>query len=202
MYKIALLLIAGILFVGCSTSSLNLNKKELVLNYNSNNFLLSNSIIEDKLLNYKELFVKQYKLEDQSGRILFYEEAKTTLNFEFNFGDLYTVMYIFDDAQAYEEVYRKNNLRLIQLELKNSMYINVLIQASDTQIISYVYGFSNDEFLSLARELLNDSKEKIKPLENLGLVLNKSQEPLTKWNDTMVYFTPLITPFNQMMAIR
>ena len=49
----------------------------------------------EKLLNFKDLFVEQYKLENQKGNVLFYEDARTTLDFEFNFGALYTVMYIF-----------------------------------------------------------------------------------------------------------
>jgi len=199
MKQLLLFLFIGIFFVGCTTSSLKLNKKEeLLFNYDKESFLLSNSIVESKLLNYKDLFVEQYKLKNESGRVLFYEDARTALNFEFNFGGLYTVMYVFNDAQEYEEVYRKNNLRLVQLKLKNSEYVNVLIQASDTQIISYVYGFSNHEFLKLARELAKDSDEEIKQLKYQGVSLSKSQAPLTNWNDKLVYFTPLITPLRVM----
>ena len=199
MKRIILFLLIGVLFIGCTNSSLALNKKEeLVFNYNSNEFLLTNKIIDYKYLNYKDLFVKQYKLKNEDGRVLFYEDARTELNFEFNFSALYTVMYIFDDAQKYEEVYRKNNLRLIQLKLKNKKNVNVLIQASDTQIISYVYGFSNDEFIKLARELAKESSEEVRELQYQGITLNKSQKSLTNWNDKMVYFTPLITPLRMM----
>ena len=137
-------------------------------------------------------------MENQEGRILFYEEARTELNYEFNFGGLYTVMYIFDDAQKYEEVYRKNNLRMVQIELKDKTRVNVLIQASDTQIISYVYGFSNHEFIKLARELAIDSDTEVKQLTYQGITLTKSQKPVTNWNDKIVYFAPLITPLRMM----
>lgn len=198
MKAIALFFIS-ILFIGCTHSSLKLTKKEeLVFNYNSSAFLLSSSIVDSKLLNYKDLFVKQYKLEDENSRVLFYEDARTELNYEFNFSGLYTVMYIFDDAKEYEEVYRKNNLRLIQLKLKDKKSVNVLIQASDTQIISYVYGFSNEEFLKLATKLVENSDEEIKQLKYEGTTLSKSQSPLTNWNDKLVYFTPLITPLRMI----
>ena len=199
MKQTLLFLLITIFFTGCTTSSLGLNKKEeLVFNYNTESFLLSNSVVEEKLLNYKDLFVKQYKLKDENGRVLFYEDASTALDFEFNFGGLYTVMYIFDNAKEYEEVYRKNNLTLVQLKLKKTQYVNVLIQASDTQVISYVYGFSNHEFLKLARELAKDSDKEIKQLKYQGDSLSDSQAPLTNWNDKMVYFTPLITPLRVM----
>lgn len=195
MKKIIFFLLIGVLFVGCTNSSLKLNKEEeLIFNYNSEEFLLTNKIVDHKLLNYKDLFVKQYKLEGKEGRVLFYEQARTELNFEFKFGGLYTVMYIFDDAKEYEEVYQKNNLRLVQLKLKDERKVNVLIQASDTQVISYVYGFSNHEFIKLARELVRESNKEVNQLKFQGLTLSKSQESVTNWNDELVYFTPLITP--------
>lgn len=199
MKKVILLLLIGVMFVGCSYSSLKLNKKEeLVFTSNSNEFLLSNAIVEHKSLNFKDLFVKQHKLKNQGARVLFYEEVRTELNFEFNFNALYTVMYIFNDAQKYEEVYRDNNLRLVQLELKDKSLVNILIQASDTQVISYVYGFSNEEFLQLATELSETSGKEVKQLKHKGTTLTKSKKPITNWNDKLVFFTPLIMPLRTM----
>ena len=199
MKKSLLFLLISLVFLGCTHTSLKLNKKdELVFNYNSSDFLLSNAIVEHNYLNYKDLHVEQYKLEDKEGRVLFYEDAKTELNFEFNFGGLYTVMYVFNDAQEYEEVYRKKNLRLVQLKLKDKKSVNVLIQASDTQEISYVYGFSNDEFLKLATKLAENPDEEVKQLEHEGITLNKSQKAITNWNDKLVFFTPLIRPMRMM----
>jgi|GEM_PF-2717135 len=200
MTKTLFFLLVGALFLGCTHSSLKLNnkKEELVFNYNSSQFLLSNKIIDSKLLNYKDLFIKQYTLKNQENRVLLYEEARTTLNFELNFSALYTVMYIFNNAREYEDVYKSNNLRLVQLKLKNETYVNVLIQGSDTQVLSYVYGFSNEEFLKLATTLAEKSKEEVKPLQNAGTIVSKSQDSLTNWNDKLVFFTPLITPLRIM----
>ncbi len=199
MKKTILLLIIGLLFIGCTHSSLKLNKQEeLIFNYNSDEYLFSNNIVEHESLNYKDLFVEQYKLQDRDNRVLFYEQAKTELNFEFNFSALYTVMYVFDNAQEYEEVYRQNNLRLVQLTLKDKKRVNVLIQGSDTQIISYVYGFSNHEFLKLATKLAENPDEEVKQLKYQGTTLSKSQNLVTNWNDKLVYFTPLITPLRLM----
>ena len=193
--KTLALFLVSLLFIGCTHSSLKLTKKEeLVFSYNSSDFLLTNSIVDKNLLNYKDLFVEQYKLENQQGRVLFYEEARTELDFEFNFSGLYTVLYIFDNAQEYEEIYRRNNLRLLQIKLKDNSGVNVLLQASDTQIISYVYGFSNDEFLQLAAKLAENPDEEVKQAKFQGITLNKSQKPVTNWNDKLVYFAPLITP--------
>ena len=199
MKFITLMIITLFLFVGCSTSSLVFhNDKNLLLKYDSNSILLSNTIEESKSLNYKDLFVTIYKLKDKNGRVVFYEDAKTELNFEFNFSELYTVMYIFDDAQKYEELYRKNNLSFVQIKLKDNNYLNVIIQASDTQEYSYAYGFSNDEFLKLAKSASLNDKEKSFRLKYKAITLDADSKPLSNWNDKLVYFTPLITPLRIM----
>ena len=199
MKNIILILFVAFVFVGCSTSSLKLSKSyELVLNYSSKNILLSNKQLDSKSLNFKDLFVDIYKMQDESGRVLFYENAHTAIDFEFNFGGLYSVMYIFDDSKKYEEVYRRNNLRLVQLKLKNGEYLNVLIQASDSQVYSYVYGFSNKEFMKIAHSIKLKEDEKIQELKFKAITLNSSYSALSNWNDKMVFFTPLIIPLRTM----
>ena len=198
MKKIVWILFILLVFLGCSRSSLQLHKSEkLILDYNKKEFLLTNKIEKQKSLNYKDLFIEQYKLSDKSGRVLFYEDVRTALDYELNFGGLYTIMYVFDNSKKYTEVYRRNNLRLVQLELKNSKYLNLLIQASDTQIYSYVYGFSNEEFMSIANSVKLKDDEILGELKHKSVVFTNSSKPLSDWNDMMVYFTPLITPFRE-----
>ena len=195
MKNIIVFIALSFLLVGCSMSSLKLGKDDqLVLSSNSQKFLLSNKTTDYEVLNYKDLLTYQYKLEDEKGRILFYEESRTSLEYEFNFSALYTVMSIFDDSRRYEDIYQNNNLRLVQLELKDASYVNVLLYASDTQIISYVYGFSNEEFLALANSVNIEPEKKIE-LKHKAV---EPKKPLTNWNDKLVYFTPLITPFRAM----
>ncbi len=195
MKNIILIILSLFVLVGCSTSSLKLNKSdELVLKYSSENILFTNKVLDSKLLNFKDLFVTMYKLKDEDGRVLFYEDVRTAQEFEFNYGGLYTVMHIFDNRKKYDEVYRRNNLRLVQFKLDSSTYLNVLIQASDTQIYSYVYGFSNEEFLKIAQMVKVKDDDELGELKHEGIVLNDASKPLSNWNDKMVYFTPLITP--------
>lgn len=113
------------------------------------------------------------------------------MEFEFNFNDLYTILYILDDAKSYEVVYRQNNLTLYQIKLKNKTYVNVMLEFSDTQALSYVYGFSNEEFMDIAFHLGHHNLV----LKYDGITLTKDTPRLTNYNDKMVFFAPLITPF-------
>ncbi|WP_294963874.1 hypothetical protein [Sulfurimonas sp.] len=190
-----LILLSLFILSGCSTSSLILNKdKELVLKYSTNDLLLTNKLIDSRFLNFKDLFVTIYKLKNENGRILFYEEAKTELDFEFVYGGLYSVMYIFDDRQEYEVLYKRNNLSLVQLKLKDSSYLNVMIQASDSQVYSYVYGFSNEEFVQIAQMLKINENDKLGELKYEALIFSSQSKALSTWTDEMVFFTPLIMP--------
>ncbi len=194
MKKIILLTIAMFMFTGCLTSSLTLDESnDLILKYNNDSVLLANKILEKSSLNYKDLFVDIYKLKNDKNRVLFYEKAQTTLEFEFNFGALYSVMYIFDYSRKYTDIYKRNNLRFVQLQLKNGTAVNVLIQASDTQFITYVYGFSNEEFMEIANSV-RDSDDELGTLEHNGIVFNDNSKHFSTWTDKMVYFAPLITP--------
>ncbi|MCK9491704.1 MAG: hypothetical protein M0Q24_06410 [Sulfurimonas sp.] len=193
MRSFILSLLALFTFSGCFTSSLSLNsEKELTLKYNTSELLLSNKIVNSELLNFKDLYVSRYKLQDENGRTIFYEIAKTNLNFEFNFGGVYTVMYIFDDSKKYESVYENNNLSLVQIELKGASYLNVIIQASSSQNYTFAYGFSNAEFLQIANALKGSSK--IKELKYDAITFTHSDPINSNWSDEIVFFTPLIIP--------
>jgi len=199
MKNLILIFLTLFFLVGCSTSSLNLNKdKELVLKYSSSDLMLTNRVIDSKLLNFKDLFVTIYKLENENNRILFYEDARTELNYEFRHRGLYTVMYVFDDRQNYNVIYRRNNLKLVQFPLKDKRHLNVMIQASDSQIYSYAYGFSNEEFMKIAQEIKVKDSDKLGELKHEGVTFDSSSEPLSNWNDKLVFFTPLISPLRAM----
>ncbi len=187
------------IFSGCFTSSLSLSKeKELVLKYGTEYLHLSNEVVSLELLNFKDLYVNRYKLKDEKGETLFYETAKTDMKFEFNFGGLYTVMYVFDNSQKYESVYENNNLYLAQIKLKNASYINVIIQSSDSQNYSFAYGFSNTEFLKIANTLIEDENLKLKKLKQDTTTFHPSDKPASNWSDEVVFFTPLIAPYRAL----
>lgn len=190
-----ILLICSVLFLaGCHTSSLNLDKSnELILGYNNNSYMLSSQVLSSKFLNYKDLFINQYMLKDKNGRVLFFEDLETSVDFEFNYKELYTLLYIFDTTK-YEMFYQDENLTLLQVKLKNKKYVNVILESNDTQEISYVYGFSNEDFRKIALKLQTKKDDKLPELKENIVFLNDTSKPLTKWSSDVVYLTPLITP--------
>lgn len=193
MKKIILLISLTLFFTACSVTSLDLDKNDrLMLKNDKSTFLLTQKMNKDKFLNFKDLFVQQYHQIDASNNKIFYEYVETSLDYELNFDDLYTLMYVFD-SHKYEEVYIDENLQFYQLNLKSKSYINVIVYSNDTQYISYAYGFSNEDFIKIIKSLKPKDK-KISKLKFDALVFDAKAKPLSKWSDVLVYFTPLIVP--------
>ncbi len=53
--------------------------------------------LDTKVDNYNYLNITHYKLEDDYKRALFYEEVSTVDNYEFSYGALNTIKYIFNE---------------------------------------------------------------------------------------------------------
>ncbi|MCD6173853.1 MAG: hypothetical protein J7J96_08745 [Sulfurimonas sp.] len=163
----------------------------------SKSFNFKQNTQDYQLLNFKDLCVKQYKIQNSDGTVLFYEEAQTDMSYEFNFGGLSTLMYVFDDSRKYEEVYTRGNLKFVQIQLKDTSYVNVIIEDNSTQIYTFVYGFSNEEFLKRAEEVKLEGTKLVAP-KFKAVTFNSSSNSATSWNDLLVFFTPLIMPLREL----
>ena len=192
------MLLIALTFNACTTSSLGLNKSnDLELNYNDKTRVIANNVKKENLLNFSDLYVHQYKMLGDEGNILFGEYGETDLMFQFTKTELSTLMYAFDESRAYEMVYKRNNLQLVQIQLKDKNYVNALIHANNPQDYHFVYGFSNEEFMKIAQAVKVKDTEIIAPKFE-GVVFDEFASSQTNWNDKLVYFTPLIEPLRGM----
>ena len=194
MKNIIIMLLILLTFSACTTSSLSLNKdKTLHLKYNDEQCIIAQDTFKTDGLNFKDLMVWQYTMIGTEGNTLFGEYAETDLMFEFRHSELSTVMYVFDESDKYEIVYKRNNLTLAQIQMKNKKYVNVLIQANNPQDYYFVYGFSNEEFMKIATTVKVKNTEILAPKFE-AIVFDKNDKAQTNWNDMLVYFKPLISP--------
>lgn len=201
MKNIIIMILITLSFSACSNVSLNINVGgQFSLNHNNKNIIIGNNIEENEFLNFKDLYVRQYTFLSKDGNKLFAESVETDDLFEFNFSKLYTIMYIFSDSKKYEKIYTRRNIQLVQVKLNNNTYVNVLAQGNNTQNYLFVYGFSNEEFLAIADEIKLKGEEISKP-KFKAVVFNEESTSQTKWNDLLVFFTPLITPLQELKGI-
>ncbi len=198
MKNIIYMLLVALTFSACSTSSLSLSQSnDLQLNYNDKTRIIANNAKKENLLNFSDLYVHQYIMQSSEGNILFGEYGETDLSFQFAKSELSTLMYVFDNSRQYEMVYKRNNLQLVQIQLKDKTYVNALIHANNPQDYHFVYGFSNEEFSKIALAVKVKDTE-ITALKFEAVIFYDDAKSQTNWNDQLVYFTPLIEPIRGM----
>lgn len=186
MKNLILLILIALFISGCTPSSLKVNSmNELVLKHNSKSYLFSNKIEDSKSLGFQNIDVEQKTAIDANGATLYYEQLLVDTNYEFQYGSVTTLKYIFDVSRT-NIIYQASNLLLIQLQIEKNHYINLMAETSGTQDMAYIYGFSNEKLLKIANELKADGYE-IKNAFHL-------RKPLTEWTQEKLILQPLIKP--------
>ncbi|MEN8302779.1 MAG: hypothetical protein ABFQ64_01745 [Campylobacterota bacterium] len=186
MKNLILPILIILLFLGCAPSSLKVNSvDELVLKHNSKSYLFANKIETNKNLGFQKIDVEQKTAIDSNGAKLYYEQVLVDIDYEFQYGSVTTLKYIFDVSRT-NIIYKASNLLVIQLQIEKGHYINLMAETSGMQDMAYVYGFSNEKLLKIANELQADGYE-IKNAFHL-------KKPLTEWTQEKLILQPLIKP--------
>lgn len=190
MKKSILLTIIALLFTSCAVSSLQIERNsELVLRQNSQKYALGSS--QDRtLLRFTNLDITQNSIKSSSGNTLFYEQIIVDQAYEFSLGSLVTLKIIFDLSKS-NLVYNSSSLKFLQLRVKENEYVNIVAETSALQDMSYVYGYTNEEFLNLAKSMgITIQSDKLENAVTLG-------KPITKWSQTRLIVEPILQPFDK-----
>ena len=186
MKNLILLILIALFLSGCTPSSLKVNSMdELVLKHNSKSYLFANKIDSSRTLSFQNIDVEQKTAIDSNGATLYYEQVLVDIDYEFQYGSVTTLKYIFDVSRT-NIIYKASNLLLIQLQIEKDQYINLMAETSGMQDMAYIYGFSNEKLLKIANELKVEGYE-IKNAFHL-------RKPLTEWTQQKLILQPLIKP--------
>jgi len=186
MKSLILAILIALFISGCTPSSLKVNSMdELVLKHNSKSYLFANKIESSKTRSFQKIDVEQKIALDSNGAKLYYEQVLVDMEYEFKYGTVTTLKYIFDVSRT-NIIYQASNLLLIQLQIEKGHYVNLMAETSGMQDMAYIYGFSNEKLLKIANELKADGYE----IKN-AFHLRKS---LTEWTQEKLILQPLIQP--------
>jgi len=185
MKNLILLIIIALLFSSCAVSSLQVQEdKRLVLQSDSKVYMLG--LAQDtNLLRFVNLDITQNSIKRDSGSVLFYETIIVDQAYEFSRGSIETLKIIFDLSKS-NVVYSSGNLLFVQLQVDDGRYVNIMAEVSAIQDMSYVYGYSNEEYLNLLRETgLNVDAATLKKAL-------KVKSSITKWSQTRLIIEPIL----------
>jgi len=178
----------ALFLLGCTPSSLTLEKSQkLILNQNSKEYTFSDRVLNQEKMRFINIDVERYEIQNSSSKRLFFEQLYTETNHEWRYGSVETLKSIFDVYNS-NTLYFSATLLLIQFEIEPDKYVNILAETSGTQDISYIYGFSNEEYKKVIKDLGVEVREsEIKKAYEV-------REPLTKWTQKHLILFPLLQP--------
>ena len=195
MYKKVFLLTAIIFLNACSTSQVNFQNDQLMIQSGGNSTFYDGQLIAKYNENFSTLFIDQKILQLPQGNLIVYEYAHTDLQYEFEPG-LPRIMQIVFDARQSIPVYIGSQLSAYQIALPNGQWLNILAQQSNTQDIYFIYGMSTAQFNKMLKKI--DPNAPLAPHQVMQL--NHRQKAIqSRWTMQKVHFVPLVVPFQVSM---
>ena len=188
--KVYLFISISVFFLlGCTPSTLLMSEdKKLILKHKNISTLIAQETVSIEQEYYKNIELTKYTLK-QGVNTLFFESVVVDMNWEFYYGPITTLKYIFDGTSA-NIIYKDSSMSLLQLSISKHSYVNIMAESSGFNEMTYVYGFSDETFKKLCKDVVNKDiqlKYEKKSLEN-------PDKPLTKWSTLMLFFQALIKP--------
>lgn len=192
--KAYVIFIVSIIFLsGCASSSLKVSdKNELLLQNNNKQIKVGSKVLTKDYEWYRNIDIYKSKIQN-SKSVLLYEDVIADINWEFKHGTVATIQYIFDSYKS-DVVYMSSDVALLQLRVNKTQFVNMLVEKSGTQELSYVYGFSNKEFIELAQKIMPKDGESLSKLKNEGIVFSSEIKHLSTWSVQMLFLEPLLKP--------
>ncbi|MGB5965447.1 MAG: hypothetical protein WBG65_07915 [Sulfurimonadaceae bacterium] len=185
---------------GCQVSSLTMpNQKQIVLNYNESKINLDGKVVKNNRVNLSPAMIYQSVFQMDEGGYVVYENVDLDLDYRYSYGTERTIDIIFD-AKRVRTHFRFNNLHFYQAELKNSQILNVLVQQSDDQTLTFVYGFSSKAFQSMIDTLKADDDTELKPLKADAMTFSDPDSAIvSQWIVEMLVIEVIFVPAYRMM---
>ena len=195
MSKLKVLLFSIVaLFVleGCNNADINYNGRLLTMQVGNTAITFNGRLLTQKNINFRTLFLSQKAIQTNEGNIIVYENAKTDINYEFQFTLMHVTQVVFDAARI-RLLYTTPKLQIFQLQLTNGQILNVIAQQSESQQIKYMYGMSAKQLDRILKKLQADVR--YTPYRNVLQLRNTFNAIQSRWTDWKVHFVPLVVPY-------
>ena len=183
-------IIMSLFFSACTTSSLLVSlESQLEMEYESKKFLIAQEVFKARIQRYNNIEIFQYKLKKDTS-ILFYEYVEADINWEFIYGPIMTLGYIFNTSRSHI-LYKDSAISFVQLKISKDKHINILVESSSFSDMGFVYGFSDKEFIHLLEEV-QGIKNKKALMQSKAVLLQETSSYLSVWSVRMLFFQPLL----------
>jgi len=183
---------ALLLLVGCNSADINYNGRQLTMQVGKDVLQIDGRLIKQKMLNFRTLTVLQKFIQTPEGNLIVYEDAKTDINYEFQFTLRHITQIVFDAARI-KLLYTTPKMQIFQLQLSNGQILNVIAQQSESQEIKYMYGMNAKQLDRILKSLHADVR--YTPYRDIAQLRNTFSAMQSRWTDWKVHFVPLVVPY-------
>jgi len=177
----------GLIFLGCSATTLNYTKQNIHLQNDDINYNLAGKTLGTDSINLSQIFIEQKVFRSDLNEVLVYEYARVNTGYKFKYTYTYILSNIFDTKKV-TKVQETRGLGFFIIELKNNQKIFLLAKTGSKKSLTLLYGFSKENFNAL---LLAKPLHKQKTLKK---ALNK--EIKTLWSPKLIIMGTLLKSEN------
>ena len=190
--------ITALFFSGCSKKSsmdIDENSRLVLKTSTSKEFVLATVVEDIDTLHVESVTVEQKAMKSSSEELLFYEKIEIDSDSIFNQSSKESIRYIFN-AKELEILYMYKDIMVLQLRLKDKIYINILAESSNETVLHVVYGFSNTECKKMIKLIDSDVNEGSESLTYEAKSFTKNRDIKSDWSDKKL----LLEPFTMIVT--
>ena len=122
---------------------------------------------------------------------LFFEKVEVDIDYELRYGPVTNIKKIFDGTRA-NILYKDSEISYLQLKISKTSHLNMIIESIYFDEISYIYGFSDNDFLNIVKNFDEQVSQRSLMTETDALELDKDEKHLSKWSVNNLLLEPLI----------
>ncbi|MEA3372165.1 MAG: hypothetical protein U9Q62_00610 [Campylobacterota bacterium] len=201
MYRRSLILSALLLIMsGCTVSTLSMpDQEKIVIAYDAKKIDIDGEVVKSNDINLQPAMIYQSVFKVEEGDCIVYETTDLDIDYRYNHGTSRTIDIIFD-AKRVKTHFTFNNLSFLQVELKNSQTVNVLVHQSNDEYLTFAYGFSTSEFQKMIDTINADGGSKVKPLKRDVITFSDPDKAIiSQWRAEMLVIDVIFAPLRRMM---
>ena len=173
----------SLLFIGCSSTSLNYQKDIITLSSPHLEQKIKGKTLQSSQINLSQISVQQRVFQSDSHETLVYEYARLETAYKFKYNYVYILTRVFD-AKKVEVVQNKDGLGFFIIRLKDDSLIYTLAKTGTKKSLTMVYGFSEESF----KALVNNTK-----LVKQDLSLQREEDGIRSvWNMKLIIMGDLL----------
>ncbi len=195
-----LLLPITLLFLGgCNVSELSYRNNTLALQVDKNHLEFNGKTLYQHRDSFGNLYLTQEMIRLKNGDQVAYEKVVLDPLYEFNLIPLQTIQVLFN-TRIIDQIYFKSSFYLLQLTLKDGKVLNMALDLSDDQTMSYVYGMPTSSLKKMLKKLDPQMTPKTMT-DHVITIPQNSHAFLSHWSVQIVQLTPLLTPLRYLSGV-